>query len=70
MTKNEGLDNLPRSAAEYIDSVIKKMRYRKKIRQDVRQELIRHFIDAIADCETAEEKEQAAQKLIAEFDIP
>ncbi len=34
MIKKEGFDNLPGCAAEYIDSVIKKMRYRKKIHQD------------------------------------
>ena len=67
MAKREGLENLPGCAKEYIESVIRKMRYRKKIRSEVMKELIGHFSDALADCETAKEREQLAQKLIAEF---
>ncbi|MHC4386577.1 MAG: hypothetical protein ACYSUG_06255 [Planctomycetota bacterium] len=60
-------NNLPQAAAEYIDSVIKHMKYRKKVRADVREELIAHFNDALADCESTEDKQQAAEELIAEF---
>jgi hypothetical protein len=59
--------DLPQVAVEYIDSVIKHMKYRKKIRADVREELIAHFTDALADCETNEKKQRVAEELIAEF---
>ncbi|MCD4832041.1 MAG: hypothetical protein K8R02_09625 [Anaerohalosphaeraceae bacterium] len=59
--------NLPASAEEYIKRVIKKMRYRKKIRADVRAELIAHFEDALTDCKTDEEKETVAKELITNF---
>ena len=60
-------ENLPQCAADYIQYVIRKMRYRKKIRADVQNELIAHFEDALADCSGTEEKERAAKELIAEF---
>ena len=36
--KDNCSENLPQVAAEYIESVIKKMRYRKKVRNEVRAE--------------------------------
>ena len=47
--------DLPKAAIEYIDAVIKKMRYRKKIRADVRAELTAHFEDALRDCDSEDE---------------
>jgi len=64
------LQNLPACAAEFIKLVIKKMRYRRKVRQDVQAELAVHFEDELKDCASDEEKEQKAQKLIAEFGEP
>ena len=49
---------------EFIKLVIKKMRYRKKVRLDVQAELTAHFEDELKDCTTDEEKEQKAQWLI------
>jgi hypothetical protein len=43
------------------------MRYRKKVRDDVRAELAAHFEDELRDCKTDEEKEQKAKKLIEDF---
>ena len=60
-------ENLPAVAADYIRLVIKKMRYRKKVRAEVQAELIAHFEDALKDCQTAEEKEQLAKEMIADF---
>jgi hypothetical protein len=60
-------ENLPGSAVEYINLVIKNMRYRKKIREEVREELVDHFELYLKDCATNEEKEQKAQQLISEF---
>jgi len=61
------LQSLPACAADFIKQVVKKMRYRKKVRADVAAELIAHFEDELKDCSTDEEKEQKAQLLIAEF---
>ncbi|MHC4570986.1 MAG: hypothetical protein ACYS0C_02770, partial [Planctomycetota bacterium] len=58
---------LPARAAEFIRLVIKKMRYRKKVRADVMAELSVHFEDELKDCKSGEEKEQKAQQLIADF---
>jgi len=59
--------DLPRTAVDFIESVIKKVRYRKKVRQEVRDELIDHFAMALSECNTAEEKEAAAHEMIEEF---
>ena len=65
--KTSELENLPPCAAEFIRLVIKKMRYRRKVRRDVKAELASHFEDELADCGTDQEKEQKAQKLIDDF---
>jgi hypothetical protein len=59
--------HLPICAAEFIKLVIKKMRYREKVRADVQSELAAHFEDELKDCATDEEKEQKARQLITEF---
>jgi len=59
--------NLPPSAAVFIGRIIKKMRYRKKVGQDVQTELVAHFEDGLKDCTTDEDKEQTALRLIADF---
>jgi len=65
--KDLSFENLPVCVAEFIKQVIKKMRYRKKVRADVAAELIAHFEDELKECSNDEEKEQKAQRLIAEF---
>ena len=62
-----GQDNLPQVVVKYIDSVIKAMKYRKKVRADVREELTAHFTDALTECKTDEEKQKLAEELIAGF---
>jgi len=61
------LNKLPICAAEFIKLVIKKMRYREKVRLDVQAELAAHFEDELQSCKTSEEKEQKAQRLIENF---
>ncbi|NQT00796.1 MAG: hypothetical protein HQ580_02105 [Planctomycetes bacterium] len=61
------LQNLPSCAVEFIKQVLKKMRYRRKVRREVQEELTAHFEDELKDCETDEDKEQKARQLIAEF---
>jgi len=65
--KNQDLDNLPQVASEYIEAIIKKMRYRRKVRQEVKAELVAHFADALKDCRTDEERQAKAEQLIDEF---
>jgi hypothetical protein len=68
--KPGGFGELPTCAVEYINLVIQKMRYRKKARDEVREEMIDHFELHLKDCATNEEKEQKAQRLISEFGDP
>ena len=68
--KPTDLQNLPVAASDFINSVIKKMRYRKKVRLDVRAELTAHFEDQLRDCATDRDREQKAQQLIADFGDP
>jgi len=63
----KAFDNLPACAADYINLVIKKMRWHKKVRADVQAELIGHFEDALKDCKTNEDKEKTAKNLITNF---
>ncbi len=62
-----GFSELPACATEFIGCVIKKMRYRRKVRRDVQAELTAHFEDELKDCKTDEQREQKARQLIAGF---
>jgi len=68
--QKNGLLNLPARAAEFIKLVINKMRYRKKVRDEVLEELTAHFQDALRNCKTEEEKQKAAAQLVEEFGDP
>ncbi len=65
--EKKDINSIPAIVQETIDFVIKKMRYRKKVRADVRAELEAHFEDALADCGTGEEQRDRAKQLIEEF---
>ena len=60
-------NKLPAVASDYIDAVMKNMRYRRTVRQEVRQELTDHFTDALADCQTDAERNALAKDLIDGF---
>ncbi|HUT29628.1 MAG TPA: hypothetical protein VMX13_07545 [Sedimentisphaerales bacterium] len=66
-TRRLNLERLPVNVADFIKLVIKKMRYRRKVRADVMAELAAHFEDALKDCKTDEERDQRARDLIADF---
>jgi len=66
-TKPAGLENLPQCTTDFVELLIKKMRYRKKVRAEVMTELTAHFEDALRDCKTDEQKEQKARQLINDF---
>ncbi len=63
----EDTNLMPAKVEEFIARVVKKVRYRKKVRQDVRAELEAHFEDALSDCSNATDKEQLAASLIEGF---
>ncbi len=63
----QDLKHLPACVSEFIYQVIKKMRYRRKIRQDVRAELIAHFEDELRDYPAGRERDEKAKGLICEF---
>jgi len=64
---SQSLRHLPIRVAEFIKLVIKKMRYRREVRADVRAELTAHFEDELKECKTQAEKEQKAEQVIAGF---
>jgi hypothetical protein len=61
------LQHLPPCAAGFINRVIKKMRYRRRVCRDVRAELAAHFEDELRGCKTDEERQQKALEVIAGF---
>jgi hypothetical protein len=65
--KADDMKHLPPVASEYIEAIVRKMRYRRKVRQEVKAELVAHFADALKDCRTDEERQEKAQQLISEF---
>lgn len=64
---DRGPAELPRCAAEYIDQVVQRIRYRKRVRAEVHEELRAHFEDDLRDCTDAEQREARARALIAQF---
>jgi hypothetical protein len=63
----KGFSELPACAEQFIDRVIKKMRYRRNVRRDVKAELAAHFEDELEDCKTVEQREQKARQLVGGF---
>jgi hypothetical protein len=61
------LGGLPACASRFIKLVVKKMRYRKKVRAEVMAELATHFDGALKNCKSGGDREKTAEKLIAEF---
>jgi hypothetical protein len=62
--------SLPTCAVEYVQQLLKKMRYRRKVRQNVQEELTAHFEDELKACTTDQERRTKAHQLIAEFGDP
>ncbi|MCX5637428.1 MAG: hypothetical protein NTX52_07015, partial [Planctomycetota bacterium] len=65
--KDRQFDNLPGCVVEFIRLVIKKMRYRRKVRLDVQAELTAHFDDELKERTTDKEREQKARQIITDF---
>ena len=58
---------LPACAAEFIRLVVKKMRYRRNVQDDVQAELAAHFEDELNSVKTDTEREQKAKRLVNGF---
>jgi len=58
---------LPSCIREFIRRVMKKMRYRRRVCEDVQAELTAHFEDALRDVTDPTEREQKARRLIEQF---
>jgi hypothetical protein len=61
---------LPACAEQFIAAVVRKMGYRKRVRQEVREELTAHFEDELRDATDAAEREKSAKRLIEQFGDP
>ncbi len=63
----EKVQILPGCAQAFIEQVIRKMGYRRKIRLEVRRELTDHFLDVLADVEDAADRDRIAAEHVAAF---
>lgn len=53
--KNDS-NGLPAFAIQYVQQVLRKMRYHRKVQDEDEAELIVHFEDELEDCKIDEEK--------------
>ncbi len=67
---DEEFKELPGSVTDYVGRVIRMIGYRRKVRREVKRELLGHFTDALGDCPSPEETQAKAEQLIAEFGNP
>jgi hypothetical protein len=65
--KEEKSSQLPVAAVEFIRLVVKKMRYRRKVGEEVEVELTAHFEDELKGCKADDEREQKAKELVGGF---
>ena len=65
--KQDSQSSLPEVVTAYLDEIVRRMGYRKKVRQEVREELEGHFVDALKDIDEEERRIYAAKKLIEQF---
>ncbi len=66
-TKENPFEHLPNCAGEYIAKVVRRIGNTRRVRREVRRELIDHFAHALRDCADEAEKDSRAQQLIEEF---
>lgn len=67
MNPNPQFSALPAIVQEFIDGIIRKMGYRRSVRQEVHQELTAHFTDALKNCTDPTLRQQRAESLLADF---
>jgi hypothetical protein len=68
--KHNDCSGLPPCAAEYIARVVRKVRYRKRVRRDIAAELTAHFEDELRTCTTDAERDAKARQVIEGFGDP
>jgi hypothetical protein len=61
---------LPETVRDYIRLVVKKIGWRRRVREEVRDELIAHFEDALAPYTDTAEREKKAKEVIDQFGDP
>lgn len=67
---DEESSELPASVTDYVGRLVRMIGYRRKVRREVKRELLGHFADALRDCPSAEEANTRAEQLIDEFGDP
>lgn len=60
-------DDLPGCVAAFLSELIKHMRYRRQVREEVRAELQSHFAEELRACKSEQEKQKKAEEVIAGF---
>ncbi|MEN6337652.1 MAG: hypothetical protein ABFE01_25645, partial [Phycisphaerales bacterium] len=60
-------NELPPCVSEFVRTVAGKIRYRRKVREDVQAELTAHFEDELRDVTDPAEREKRAKQLIEGF---
>lgn len=63
-------ETLPQCAVDYIGRVVAAIRYRRRVRREVKAELTAHFEDALREVTSGQEKGRKAQELIETFGDP
>ena len=63
-------DDLPGNVREFVEAVVKKIRYRKRVRADVFRELVGHFVDELDGIDDAAQRQQVGEEIIAGFGEP
>jgi len=65
--ERQKFEELPRGVREYIGELVRRVRYRRRVRREVGRELTDHFVEALGDCESEQERNELGEKLVAEF---
>ncbi len=60
-------NGLPGCVAAFLSELIKHMRYRRLVREEVRAELQSHFAEELRACKSEQEKQKKAEDVIAGF---
>lgn len=69
LTRQTASHDLPACVTDSIRAVVKRMHYKPSVRAEVRQELLDHFSDTLADC-PPQQRDQRATQLLADFGDP
>jgi hypothetical protein len=60
-------NSLPQIVLDYVEQVIRNVKYKRKIRQEVKAELLAHFEDALGGVKDDADKQKKAEELIRDF---